>query len=35
MRFHVKGDQTLEEHLRYLLFMIEKGCNEADKLGSG
>ena len=32
---HQAGLATIDESVRYFVYMIEKGCNEADKLGSG
>lgn len=34
MRYHVPNLTSLDDTLRFLVYMIEKGCNEADKLGS-
>ena len=34
MKYHVPNLADLDNNLRFLIYMIEKGCNEADKLGS-
>lgn len=34
MRYHVPNLTSLDDTLRFLIYMIEKGCNESDKLGS-
>lgn len=31
MRYHIKGLATVDENLRYLLFMIEKGVKLAEQ----
>lgn len=34
MKYHIANLADLENNLRFLVFMIEQGCNNADKLGS-
>ena len=34
MKYHVPGLADLDNTLRFLVYMIEKGCQQADKLGS-
>lgn len=34
MKYHVPNLANLDDNLRFLIYMIEQGCNEADKLGS-
>lgn len=34
MKYHVPNLADLDNNIRFLIYMIEKGCNEADKLGS-